>query len=485
MITNVPDNQLSQLSEFVSSSMCLHFPRERWGDLERGICSATEELGFKDAESCIQWLVDSPLTRKQIEMLAGYLTIGETYFFRERKSFEVLENNILPELICSRRREEQYIRIWSAGCSTGEEPYSIAMLLNKAIPDLKDWNITIIATDINPRFLHKASQGIYSEWSFRDAPAWIRQYFKKTRNGLEILPFIKKMVSFSYHNLAEDTYPSLLNNTNAIDIIFCRNVLMYFSPLRTGQVIKNLYSCLVEKGWLIVSPVETSHLLFSQFATVNFPDVIAYRKDSYKPQKYEEFIPVHFAPEPLMVVPTEESGESKVKDKEIEKPDTYEEALVLYEKGKYEEVVKKIVNMVSSNQDNSKDIMLLARAYANQGNLTEALEWCEKAMARDRLNPYCHYLHATILQERGQIDEAVSSLKRALYLDQNFVLAHFGLGNLSKLQGKFRESEKSFENALSLLSRLEQNEILPESEGVTAGRLSEIITSIKGREEPE
>ena len=287
----ISENLLFHLSEFVAAQIVLHFPRERWHDLERGIRSAAPELGFKDVESCIRWLISSPLTRNQIEILASHLTVGETYFFRDKRSFEILEEHILPELIRSRRGTEQRLRIWSAGSATGEEPYSIAILLNKIIPDLKDWNVTILATDINPHFLQRASEGTYSEWSFRDTPRWLKErYFKKTEaSRFEIRTPVKQMVTFSYLNLAEDTYPSFLNNTNAMDIIFCRNVLMYLAPERARRVIRNLYRSLVDGGWLIVSPSETSHVLFSQFVTVNFPSVILYKKDGKLPQMTEAF----------------------------------------------------------------------------------------------------------------------------------------------------------------------------------------------------
>jgi chemotaxis protein methyltransferase CheR len=134
-----------------------------------------------------------------------------------------------------------------------------------------------------------------------------------------------------------------------------------------------------------------------------------------------------------------------------------------------------ILSLVSHNQDNSKAIALLARVYANQGRLAEALEWCEKAIATDKLNSVLRYLHATILQEQGLIDGANISLKQALYLNQNFVLAHFVLGNLALQQGKRKESKKHFGNALMLLRSYPQAEILPESEGITGGRLLEII----------
>ena len=164
--------------------------------------------------------------------MASYLTIGETYFFRVEPDFNALENHILPELIHLRKDTGKYLRIWSAASSTGEEPYSLAILVRKLIPDIKDWNITILATDINTRSLAKAEKGIYGNWSFRNNPEWLKKiYFTPLLDErYQINRNIKDMVSFFYLNLARDTYPSLLNNTNGMDIIFCRNVLMYFTP---------------------------------------------------------------------------------------------------------------------------------------------------------------------------------------------------------------------------------------------------------------
>ncbi|MBI2224552.1 MAG: molybdopterin-dependent oxidoreductase, partial [Betaproteobacteria bacterium] len=178
-----PELLLSSLSEFLAAQMGLHFPRERWGDLERGIAAAASEFGMADVQSCINWLVSTSLTRNQVEILASHLTVGETYFFREQRSFEMLEEHVLPEILRVRGETGSRVRIWSAGCCTGEEPYSIAMLLDRLIPDAVKRNFTILATDINPRFLRKAAEGVYSDWSFRETPAWIRERIRISRGG--------------------------------------------------------------------------------------------------------------------------------------------------------------------------------------------------------------------------------------------------------------------------------------------------------------
>jgi chemotaxis protein methyltransferase CheR len=161
----------------------------------------------------------------------------------------------------------------SAGCATGEEPYSLAMLLARMLPDLADWNISILGTDINPGSLQRAAAGVYTQWSFRECPDGMAEaHFRKAgEREWEVASAIRNLVNFSYLNLVEDLSPSLLNETNALDLIFCRYVLMYFSAEQARRVTARLRCCLVDGGWLVVSSTEASRILYAQFTTVNFP----------------------------------------------------------------------------------------------------------------------------------------------------------------------------------------------------------------------
>lgn len=493
----ISETLLSPLSDFVAARMGLHFPKERWHDLTRGIHSAAQEFDFKDAESCAHWLLSSPLTKGQIETLALHLTIGETYFFREEKALEAITGRILPDLIRSRRDSEQHLRIWSAGCSTGEEAYSIAILLDKLFAHVKSWQLTILATDINPRALQKASAGVYGEWSFRGTPAWVKENYFERKKGdrYEILPRIKRMVKFSYLNLAEDAYPSLLSNTNAMDIILCRNVLMYFTRDQARKVVNKFFLAMDAGGWLVVNPSELSTELFSAFTSVNFPGAILYQKGNAEPHlktvsssRQDNELTILAQPffgitagTALEDAPSSELSRaisSEVdarRETQASAPNRYRGALALYEQGRYREAAEILQELVSSGQADIAAHSLLARAYANQGQLVEALEWCEKAIAIDKTDTRSHYLRAIILQELNQAEEATGALRRSLFLDQHFVLAHFALGNLTRQQGKHKESERHLANAVALLRTYSQEDILPESEGMTAGRLLEII----------
>lgn len=484
----IPDSLLSQLSEFIAAKTALHFPQERWSDLEQKVGSAAKEFGFTGKQEFIQWLLSSPLTPGQTDILTSYLTIHETYFWREPQVFDALVAQVLPAIVRARENSDRRIRIWSAGCASGEEPYSIAIALRRAIPVLKDWQITILATDINPRILRKAMAGVYSKWSFRNAPQWlIDGYFRCKKDGIfEILPEIRKMVTFSYLNLAEDIYPTPQNNTNAMDIIFCRNVLMYFAPERARQVGQGLYRSLVEGGWLMVGASELSQVLFPQFTSVQFPDAIVYRKD-IQGAPLPDLFPYELSP-PFQKTTVQPQAEF-IAGVELTLPlfRFHEDEKVLLtgnqslphnEYAAVFEQTAQATDMEIPEKTEEETLPAkthLIRTLADQGKLNEALALCAEALAADKLNPGLHFLRASILQELNRIDEAGVSLKRTLYLDQNFLLAHFALGNLGLRQGKTRAAKKHFENVLTLLKENRPEDILPESEGLTAGRFREII----------
>jgi chemotaxis protein methyltransferase CheR len=277
---------------------------------------------------------------------------------------------------------------------------------------------------------------------------------------------------FSHLNLADDGYPSLWSNTNAMDVIFCRNVLMYFAAEQTGKVAGRLHRCLVDGGWLITSPTETSNITFSAFTAVEFPGVVLYRKMAGGPRAVviRPQVPVFdeepwaFHPQHLGVPPQPAVVDAARTAPPKDAPDGPEQI------GSVEPHLRE--------QDEREAPSRAARICADQGKLAEAIEWCEQAIAADKLNPAHHYLLAAIRQEQGQFDAAEQSFKRTLYLDPDFVLAHFALGNLRLAHGRRREAERHFDIALSLLRAHPRDEVLPESDGLTAGRLGEIIASV-------
>jgi chemotaxis protein methyltransferase CheR len=388
------------------------------------------------------------------------------------------------------------------------------------IPDLPKWNITILATDVNPVSIRKASGGEYGEWSFRGVPRWLKEkYFTLNGKGrYKLSDSIRKMVTFARLNLADDPYPSLLNNTNAMDIIFCRNVLMYFSPDRIKKTVSGFRHSLLDGGWLVVSPCEVSHVLFPGFEPVSFNDAVFYRKERQGQPAAARFSgkvdsegvfgactgkspltplcqrggdiderngaadsDLVTQPPPAAPFPATTSE----RDDSVTRLSPYEEALALYRQGEYGDAAAILVEYIADCPPGSvppshgEASVLLARALANQGRFAEALEWLEKAVAFDRLNPKPYYLQATIFQEQGYDDAAVVSLKKAIYVDHGFVLAHFALASLNLRRGKRKEAVRHLENAASLLNEHGDDDILPGADGLSARRLAGIIAETR------
>jgi len=488
MKLTLPENTLLQMSEFVAEHLALSFPKERWSDLERTITAAATEFGYTDVENFIQRILFSPMTHEHEELLATHLTNNETYFWREPETFKALEQSILPELI-RLQREEKRIRIWSVGCSTGEEPYSIAIAIHRAIPQIKNWNITILATDVNPRILYRATAGVYSRRSFRNSPDWFQEtYFLCNKeNMFEIVPEIKRMVKFAYLNLADDVFPSPLNDTNAMNIIFCRNVLMYLTEKRCGQVVRGLFNSLIQNGYLVVSASELSLQSLSEFTVMNFPGMIIFQKTS-KDLKVQQQVPAEAAIHIPMGLTGQLSPINTIEERgpqirEIENgilPEAVpplqihsmvDKALVSYALSHYTNAIETI----QKDTQTSAEQILSIRAYANQEKMDMAIQLCEKTIAADKLNPGLHYLYAIILQEHNQLDEAATSLKRAIFLDPNFVLSYYSLGKIYQRLGNVKSAIKCTENVLAILNTCSPDEILLESEGLTAGRFKEIV----------
>ncbi len=480
MTSLVSEKALTQLSTFIAERTALYFPPARWNDLARKAQLAAKAFEFSDVEEFSEWIVNAALRREQLELFVSHLTVGETYFWREEQSLEILIGRILPELIRQREKDDRRIRIWSAGCSSGEEAYSIAIAIRRNFPDLSDWCVHLLATDINPQMLQKALSGVYREWSFRNTPSWLKkQYFQVDGEGnYKILPKIQEMVHFEHLNLALDPYPSLLNNTNAMDVIFCRNVLMYFSPEHTQKIVARFHASLLAGGWLIVGASELSQQLFPQFKAVPFPNMTLYRKAATTLHPVEknaaspttalaaegEKLTLTFP----VIIEERKTPPAPAPPKHAPPPQKYTPPAP---------PVKEVEKIEASPPPALSIEQAIAhmRALANAGQLEEALVLCEDTLATEKLNAVLHYMRATILQELHRDEQAAASLQRTLYLEPDFVLAHFSLANLAIQHGEHRKAKRCLENLLRILERYEQDAIVAESEGLTAGRFKEMV----------
>lgn len=474
----LPPALMESFCQFLLDKMGLHFPQDSWKELEKKLEPISKAFGFKSAKPCLEWLMSTPFTQKNLNILAAHLTIGETYFFRDERLFQILKKRILPDLIHSHQQSKQ-LRIWSAACCTGEEPYSIAILLNQILPD-PSWSIHILGTDINVQFLHHAEKGQYKPWSFRATPDVIKKtYFTPEQSErLTLVPKIRNMVKFRYLNLIEGNYPSASEDIQAMDLIICNNVLIYFSLPFIQKVIHHLVNTLNEGGWLCVTPIEVPYIMDSRLTTIKVDEMTLFKKTpqikttpafipsaSPPPSAKSSFIPIPSPPFPSPPLSPKKS--------------TYENAWAAYQQENYQETCELLERKFKQQAFlNDQENILLIKAYLYLRKLDLAEQWCEKILKQNKLDPFLYYLRAQIFQELNHFSEATKELKRALFLDPNFIVAHFALGNLLLIQGNSKDAIRHFRNVLTLLQKYPLESSLPGEENLKAHRLLDLVQGL-------
>jgi chemotaxis protein methyltransferase CheR len=420
-------------------------PGSRTRDLERALERAVADADLPDALALHRVLSRKAQAGDLLDAMVSALNVSETHFFRGAPQIKVLEQRILPELI-DRRRRERRLRIWSVGCSTGEEAYTLAILLHRLLLELAEWDVLILATDINGRSLERARRGLYTAWSLRGAPEFVRaSYLASDGNRFEIVPQIRDMVTFSRLNLAEDDYPSVSTDTQAMDLIVCRNVLLYFDEVGARAIVRRLRDALAEGGWLMLGPVEAGLGAFDGLAQ-DAPGTATYRRSqgpSARSDREESPAPP-VAPQttarqlrrtsppsrhsraPRSSLPSEPSAPDG--------PTAFEVALELWRGGRAEEALRRL------------------EAEAEAHPLTAPL----------------HYLTGLILLEEERTDEALAAFRRCTYVDPAFALGHLAQGIVFAGRGSGRRAAVALDSAVRLVADLEPDEVLPYADGLTA-----------------
>lgn len=433
---------LAASSEAVAGTLGLYFPEQRWADLERGLTAAARDLGSPSVERLARRLVASP-DPAELEVVAEHLTVGETWFFRERDTLEAFLTTAVPDIARRSRETGRPPVLWCAGCCTGEEAYTIAMLVSGLLPA----GTRVVATDLNPQFVRKARTGKYREWSFRGVDSAERaRWFRASGDGRwEVAPAIRRMITFSAANLVDGSAPLLANAVAEVDAIFCRNVLMYFSPPAVERAVRTFHGVLVPGGWLAVGATEVWNAAFApSFAAVALERSTLYRKAAAA-QPQVRTAPAVWSPEPEAGAPLD-SGRG-----DIEEPQPARAESDPFEK---------------------------ARRCANEGRHAESAVWCEQAIAQGRIDAQPHFLLATVLHELGEDERAMQSLRRALYLEPAFVMARIALADLERRAGRTRAARREWLTALGGLRNLAPDEVLPGSDGMTAGRLAAMLEAL-------
>ena len=410
--------------------------------------------------------------------LEAEIIIGETFFFRYAEQFTALRDTILPGLIAA-RQTERALRIWSAGCSTGAEPYSLAILvhelLGKALPD---WQVSIVGTDLSAPALAVARAGQFGRWALRTMPAAERaRYFVAgpplsgaTREGTYTLrPEFRAMVRFERQNLM-----SLIDGTApaqaACDLILCRNVLIYFQADAVLGIVRGLGRRLAPDGWLLLGHAEPNPAFADWLAPVNLPGTLAYRRA-------DELAAVPVPPEPhpeharvdrrSPLLEGEGQGEACESSGEV----SHRTPTLSFQER--EPVAAFAPSDLPPAPVAAEDARAQVRALADSGDTAEAWRAVRDALLAAPTDPVLHYYDGLLARGLGREAEAERAFRGAIYLDRGFVMAHYQLGLLLAGLGRAAEAGRALDNAVRLSQALPPDALVAEGDGASARQLAE------------
>lgn len=520
-------HDLTALVQFIRDRMGLKLSSQQMTSLQRYVEAKVKTLRLSSIDDYCALLRTVPPEQKswqqeslgvqEWKQLITQLTVGESYFFRDTKQFELLKTRILPELIQRKRQlaiapspsplspsPRPSLRLWSAGCSTGEEVYSLAIVLQEMIPDWSSWDLQVIGTDVNAIAIEKARIGLYPDWSFRHTQPGIRpQHLAQTTKGWQVNPVLKQIVRFYPMNLVSDVVPNPQLNLHNIDFIICRNVFIYFHPDAIAQVLGKFYAALTPLGYLMTGHTELQGIKTQPFQICCFPESILYQRplaETVQDRSSSAVFPtintpVHTAinaqvnvPAQPLLTPLNRLGTPQIPSS---LNSTFPSALpsqartetlsakLSKQAPSRAEIKPKSSESIQSREAAYYTYMQIAEAHANLGRHAEALLACEQALQIQPFHIEPLYLLAHLAEENGDVEQAKVLLKKIIYLDPKAVAAYLELAMIYRRQGDVKRAAKHLHHALILLNTLPESAQIPGYRYATVGEARQYLQKIK------
>lgn len=423
--------------------------------LQRVLAPRLALMGVASAEAYVGLLGEGgPVAQREREWLTGEFSTGETYFMRDPGLFELLAGHILPELV-GNRPPGRPLRIWSAGCASGEEPYSLAMLVDELGLAGGSDEVDIVGTDISGSAIARAQAGCYGQWSFRSLDAARRdRYFRPAGGQLQVIERLRAAVRFERHDLLGDGLPE----PGKFDLILCRNVFIYLSAPTISRVVAKFAAGLDTGGYLIPGHGELSGAVLPALESVAHPQALLYRRSVDRSSSLlQATVDVSAAPR---------RGASR----------------------RAHPAPRAACAGAATPAEGRADVeTILAQAWrdADRGATQSAQTGCECALRVSPFDPRAYYLLAQLAQERGALDEARKLLRKVLYLDSRFIAAELELAELCARGGEVEAAQRIRARARRELQRLPPDTLLSAPEPVTAGELLQALGGAQGREVQE
>jgi chemotaxis protein methyltransferase CheR len=421
-------SELLRFRDYVQRHSGIFLEAERAESLRDSLIARATQLGCASFENYYRLLKTDEAEFKE---LLNLVTINETSFFRFPAQFDVFANSVIPEVLATKPGASGVLRVWSAGCSSGEEPYSIAIKLLEAEVASRGFQPQVVGTDISTVALDIARTGVYPLRAFAGLAAETRdRYFEQVPEGYRVVEAVRDSVELSYHNLVKEPYPIQL--TGNWDVIFCRNVTIYFRLESTRRVLHRFFESLNPGGYLFIGHSETLAAVSDEFEPVEIDGVFLYRKPQARRifglERPEAARTGRKAPPatPSSAAAKAPAGQARKGEDGDARP---------------------------SGESPMETHLRTAHAHADAGDFTSAIAACRRALNENPLSSAARYILGVIYQRLDEPNRAIHEFQRAVCVNPDFVLAYFNLATIYRGRRALAEACAEYANTLAALQR--------------------------------
>jgi chemotaxis protein methyltransferase CheR len=444
------EDDFERFRKIINQSSGIFFDRGKWNVLRMGLSDRALARGVDSLHDYYELLTTEDKREEELRSLLENLSVQETQFFRNLPQFDALRKYIVPEVMRRKAAKHRNIHIWSAGCSTGQEPYSLAMSLLDVIPDIDSWDIRITGTDLNRQVLEVANRGWYPERKLTGLDrAHVENYMDEDDGGYRVREEIKQLVNFRCLNLVTDPLP--IEAIGTCDIIFCRNVIIYFTHETAKFVIEHFFDILNPGGYLFLGHSETLWKMSTKYSLVEVGDTFIYKKSLPRGINGRRFIPDRRMRDGKL--PEGIERDRRVSDRRLENIELKAREGMTKDGGS-----ERGGTAAPADDNNTADAWLEeAKTLLELGEFVSAAEVLESRVNQGSVSAEAQFLLGLALERLGSMAEAQNAYHRTIQCDEKYSIAYFHLASILEHEGQPAEAVKEYRNAAKFLRRDESD----------------------------
>ncbi|MHB1412334.1 MAG: CheR family methyltransferase [Thermoleophilia bacterium] len=430
------EEDFERFRKLIDQASGMFFDRSKQDVLQLGLSDRAEAVGATTLSDYYDLLTADPERENEVRQLLAHLSVQETQFFRNLPQFDALRKFIIPEITRRKAGEHRTMRFWCAGCSTGQEPYSVAMSVMDVLPDPGSWNIEVLGTDLNEQALEVARRGWYPEKKLTGIDrSHLERYFRPQDGGYVISEPVRRAVKFARHNLVSDNLPISVFGT--CDAVFCRNVIIYFSHETAKYVIEHFFDILNPGGYLFLGHSETLWKMSAKYSLVEMGDAFIYRKPLPMAIEGRRFIPERRMRHSGLPAGIGSERRAITDRRTVRHPVHFDLAIW----GRSHQDTEAAVDATGE--------ITKAKAHLDLGEFDLAISSLMEAIKSDGVSGEAYFLLGLAFEKKKDLTQAEDAFRKSVYCEPDLSLAHFHLANVLEQAGKLKNAIREYRSAAS------------------------------------